>query len=643
MTTKVLAWMMCVLLVITGVSVPALAQQPPADVSDAPIDPAQQTGDVPEKDFLVVGSVTPLSGCFFTEMWGNNTSDADVRGLLHDYQTIAWTSNASFAINPTAVETMEAADTNFGNRIYTIKIQENLVYCDGTPITARDYVFSALLQSADEVVAIGGANTALSHIVGYEAYASGASDVFSGVRLIDDYTFSLSIPGTLLPYFYELTLVNVTPYPIDVIAPGCGIADDGDGAYITGAFTAELLGETILGAAGYLSHPAVTSGPYMLASYDEESSVAEFEINPYYVGNYEGQLPTIQRITFKAVSSDDMMAQFRAGEVDLLNKVSAGEAIDQAIALSVEEQARTVSYLRPGFAFLAFACENPIVSDVRVRQALAYCMDATAICDEYLHGYGIPVYSYYGYGQWMTTNRIEELEALNLYQHDLNSANYLLYEAGWIHNDQQFGYSVGDGTRYMGTTPLVIRFARIRDNAAADVVEAQLQSACQQVGIALEVTQMSMDELLRCYYRQQDRSMYDVFFLATNFTHVFDPYYDFNTAPAYQGVYNKTGLLDDQLMALTDAMRHVEGGDTETYLERWMAFLTYWQECMPMVPLYSNAYYDVFIPDLANYYANAHWSWSAAIVYSYFGEELPPEELAAPDGEGEAETVDFGW
>jgi hypothetical protein len=54
-------------------------------------------------DSLTVGSVTQLSGNFFTAMWGNNTADIDVRQLLHDYQTIAWTNNGLYTVNNTAV------------------------------------------------------------------------------------------------------------------------------------------------------------------------------------------------------------------------------------------------------------------------------------------------------------------------------------------------------------------------------------------------------------------------------------------------------------------------------------------------------------------------------------------------------------
>ena len=39
---------------------------------------------------LKVGNPTPLTGKFFTSMWGGTTSDLDVQDLLHAYSPILW-------------------------------------------------------------------------------------------------------------------------------------------------------------------------------------------------------------------------------------------------------------------------------------------------------------------------------------------------------------------------------------------------------------------------------------------------------------------------------------------------------------------------------------------------------------------------
>lgn len=39
---------------------------------------------------LVVGSTTAMSGAFFTDLFGSNTADMDVRALLHGYNLMSW-------------------------------------------------------------------------------------------------------------------------------------------------------------------------------------------------------------------------------------------------------------------------------------------------------------------------------------------------------------------------------------------------------------------------------------------------------------------------------------------------------------------------------------------------------------------------
>ena len=50
---------------------------------------------------ITVGSLTQMSGMFFTDGWGNNTADADVRALLHGYSTVDMFQNGQYGIDET--------------------------------------------------------------------------------------------------------------------------------------------------------------------------------------------------------------------------------------------------------------------------------------------------------------------------------------------------------------------------------------------------------------------------------------------------------------------------------------------------------------------------------------------------------------
>lgn len=604
---------------------------------------------------LIIGSPTELSGSFYSDLWGNNTSDMDVRGLIHGYATVAWQLEGNYAVNETALEGFETAMDANGNKIYTFALNPNLKWNNGQPVTARDYVFTVLLQSSPELAALGASNMGYAHLLGQEAFAADSGAPFSGVRLLSDASFSLTVRAEYLPYFYELMYVNVEPTPMAVVAPGIRVEDGGSGAYLTpepvgeggqaAVFTSELLAGTLLAEDGYVHFPRVTCGAYTLTGYDAQTHVAQFEKNPYFLGNFEGQTPEMERLTFRSASYSTMLDELKNGTLDILNKVSDGEAIAGGLAMVNADEARSITYPRSGFAFLSFACEDETGGQSSVRKALSMCVDTDALCSEVLNGYALPVYGYYGLGQWMTTQDSERLNELNRYGYDPTGAKALLVEDGWTYNAQGQPFTEGvDDMRYKMADgrmiPLELRMAMASESAAGDNVRAQLTAAAETLGAKLSVTVLPFSEVLSHYYRQTERE-YNLFLLGTNFSHVFDPYYAFHTGDEYQGVLNTTGIRDEELMKRAAAMRSVENGDVETYFERWFSFQERFVELLPMIPLYSNVYFDFVRPDLYGYQINTHWGWSSAILYATFTE--PEEDEAAtpvePGAEEEEVTI----
>ena len=252
-------------------------------------------------DELRVGHPTITKGDFFTEMFGNDTADIDVRALIHGYNLVNWDQNQGvYLIDESVVESVLVTDDEIGNRTYYLGLYDDLYYSDGTPITAWDYAFSLLLMMSHEIEEIGGKIYRAQHILGFEEYLTGELPYLTGVGVLDDHQLTITLDHEFLPYFFETGLLLCVPYPIKVIAPGCkvyaGAVTDlgngyGYGIYIGNEdptieepiYTAELLKETILNPeTGYNSHPSVVSGPYRLIDYDYET--AHFEINEYYKG-----------------------------------------------------------------------------------------------------------------------------------------------------------------------------------------------------------------------------------------------------------------------------------------------------------------------------------------------------------------------
>ena len=272
-----------------------------ARAEDLPEAEEAEEEEIEYPDELRVGHPTITKGDFFTEMFGNDTADIDVRALIHGYNLVNWDQNQGvYLIDESVVENVLIVTNDVGDKTYFFGLYDDLYYSDGTPITAWDYAFSLLFMMSPEVEQIGGKIYRAEHILGYDEYITGELPYLTGVAVLDDHQLAITLDHEFLPYFFETGLLLCVPYPISVIAPGCkvyaGQAEDlgngyGYGIRIGNAdesvtepiYTADLLRKTVLDPdTGYNSHPSVSSGPYVLTDYDYKT--AHFVINEYYKG-----------------------------------------------------------------------------------------------------------------------------------------------------------------------------------------------------------------------------------------------------------------------------------------------------------------------------------------------------------------------
>ena len=655
---KVIAWTMGALMLVGALSAaPALAADEQSSLAAwMPEMEALVLEDpigIQEGTELIVGTTTPMSGDFSTDLWGMNAADMDVRALLHGYETVSWTRFGSMQFNSVVVKSI-THDGEGADNMYTLEIYDDLLYSDGSSVTAADYVFSLLLNCAPQIKEIGGTPHELGHIKGFDAYLSGEAEVLVGVRLLSDTEFQLTIPGGFLPYFYGVAMLQVQPYPMAVIAPGCEIRDDGEGVYIHGEFTAELLQETMLDPeTGYVYNPQVVSGPYSLEDADVEKGAASFLVNRNFKGNALGQKPHIERLQLRLVTEEESLELLAAGEIGLINKIMDDDVVLPGMDLVDSEEVRMASYPRSGLGALSFSCEKEPVSSLAVRQAIMLAIDKDAVIEASPQSVSATrVEGYYGLGQWMVgysdgggmdeededdffaseadtpegqiVSVPELLEAMRV-DVNIEGAIALLESDGWTLNEAGERYdSEHHLIRYRLSetgqlNPLKLNVAVSENFPMAKVVGFELEVSLPALGIGVEIFELPFQELSKHYYRQIDRT-YDMFFLATNFNYLFDPYYTFHTSPLYQGVLNRTGLQDEMLMALALDMRNTQSMDLRAYVEKWLLFQERFIEMAPMVPLYSNIYFDFYRSDMWGYNPITSASWSLAVPYAYISD-----------------------
>jgi len=298
---KLLSVLLAAVLLLTCMPLAALAEDVQEGTTEEFVPPEE----------LVVAHPTITKGDFFTEMFGNDTADIDVRALIHGYNLVNWDQNqGTYVFDPSVVRQAQAGWRG-DYREYDLVLADNLKYSDGSPITAWDYAFSILLMMSPEIEEIGGKIYRAEHLAGYDDYIAArrkmmagqpldpAEDIeyLSGVTVLSDYQLRIWLDPEFLPYFFEVGLLMTEPYPIDVIAPGCKVVSgyedeegnpvgikivnaDGSGDSI---YNAELLRKTILDPeTGYNTFPSVVSGPYTIKSWD--GVTGHFEINPEFKG-----------------------------------------------------------------------------------------------------------------------------------------------------------------------------------------------------------------------------------------------------------------------------------------------------------------------------------------------------------------------
>ena len=622
----------------------------------------------PDRDYeeLTVGNPTPMDGKFFTGMWGNATSDIDVRSLVHGYYLTTWGSEEGlFRKSNHVVSGMMIADDPEGNRVYTIALYDDLYFSDGTKITAWDYAFSALFQAAPEIAETGGRPVDMSYLAGYEEYVSGEAAAFAGVHVKNDRVIEFTVKHEYLPYFFELYRLCFCPYPIREIAPGCRVYDDGEGCYIgnedptvTGKiFTAELLQETVMDPEyGYLSHPTVGSGPYVLTGWDEKTHTCTFRINPYFKGDEEGNVPTIPKLRYTLACNEDMTELLRGDEFQLLNKVTRMDSIQKGAELTASGLGYTMAnYPRIGLTFITFTPDRPALQELNVRKAISYCFEKTETVDEYTGGYGLPMDGLIGLGQWMYSvvngtmdypaelpenptpqeqqaydETVREwgqlsLDGLTHYEADTEKAIRLLEENGWTLN--------GDGIRSKetggGTVTLDLTCAYPETNITAESLLNRLVPHLAEAGIRLTLVPMDMKTLLRSY-NDRDIEEIDMFYLGDAFNVEFDPQLFFLPGDPETPYEDTLAWVHAQMHEYARQMCETDPHDALGFVKKWIVFQEHLSDWLPMIPVYTNVYFDFYTSDLANYNIRNYITWGCAIVpASYYNAGQAMADLAA--------------
>ena len=642
--TKLFA-LLLVLAMITVMFAGCKGNDEPTDPSnsDASTEPSSEATEKHENK-VIYGSDTELSGDLGNAWWTNNATDKLIRDLINDYDVIMFDQFGQMKVNETVSDGVQTAENEDGTATYTVKIKQGLTYNDGTPITAADYVAYMLVQFSPATLEAG-ATVSSDTVVGGTEYQNGESKVLAGLRLLDEYTYSISITPDYANYYYGLTYASLSPLYLPLYSSAAlTVKDDGEGAYLDGG---ELKADEI-NASRYVYENRVTAGPYVIKSIDTGALTATLEINPNYAGNFEGQKPSIQTIVVVKSEDDSKMDAFTTGEITFLSQLSEGDQIKTALELVDSGKYNYCHYTRNGYGKIQFQCDGGPTQFQAVRQAVAYLLDREEFTNTFTGGYGSVVHGPYSTAQWMYEDS-EELfnEKLNSYAYDPEKAVEVLVADGWTLNADGTPYS-GTGVRYKEVTaeqagdyalnvkladgrilmPLHIMWASSDGNPVSTLLATMLANGKQtaDAGMVIEQNVMAFSELLNWIYRdtsvgdQYGVFTYGMFNLATGFADVYDYAYNYASDPDSKYVkmgYNQNYIFDKELDDLSmDMVYKAAPGDDAAFLDYFQKFIIRWNELLPEIPLYCNDYHTFFPSWLKNYNESSLWDFQRAILYA---------------------------
>ena len=420
---------------------------------------------------IILGSSTELSGQFRYAAFGKSSpgsSDNDIEGLTTGLETVATTKEGGYEWNDTVVESHEETENEDGSLTYTIKIKDDLKFSDGSPVTAKDYVAYTMASLSPVFTEAASRETSGLTIAGwkdaYQLYTGPDSEAgtkeLSGLRLLDDYTFAVTIPADYANYFYKITYGGFSAnYAAAWLGEGVEVKDDGNGCYLSDEFYAKDEEGKYIQAAkinklctdiseeNYASYP--WSGPYAVKSFDNTDSTATLVRNEYFKGNYEGAVPHIDTIIYKRTVSATQIEDFKAGGLDVIAAITGGADTDNALKLADESEGKYVytHYSRAGYGKLGFRADYGPAQFTSVRQAIALCMDRAQFAKDFTGGYGGVVDGPYYTGSWMYKAAVDQGLMLDSYATSADAAIDVLEADGWVWNADGTEYS-GEGVRY---------------------------------------------------------------------------------------------------------------------------------------------------------------------------------------------------
>jgi peptide/nickel transport system substrate-binding protein len=318
---------------------------------------------------------------------------------------------------------------------WTFKLRSGLKWSDGQPLDARDVDYSWKIWNDKNLIINSSAGINLIK----------SADVSSDNLSI---TFHLSQPYA--PFISAWT-DQLSPLP----------------AHVLSSMTAKQLNTS-----KFTFQPTVASGPFMVQSRKAGDNITLVP-NPNY---YQKGMPYLSKLIFRIIPDQTAITNaLRAGEID----ASWFLDVSQTNTLKSISGFTLVFGTAPNIEQALVNLHNPILKDVRVRQALEYGLDRPSMAKDVWHGGAILM------GSDQPPVLFSYNPAVKPYPYDPKMAGTLLDQAGW-----KLG---SDGRRHKNGQTLTLRYSTTARNQWRAQDELIVLQDFQNLGIDVRIINYPAD------------------------------------------------------------------------------------------------------------------------------------------------------
>ncbi|SEG61022.1 peptide/nickel transport system substrate-binding protein [Thermomonospora echinospora] len=428
------------LLLVAGCAVDTGRERMPDDMSALP---AYDVNPMPRERLRAGGTLRwPMPE--FPTQWNFhhvNGSKGVVNEVLQGVMPYLMRSDAKGVSHPVPEYLADVEVTTAPAQVVTYTIDPRARWSDGTPITYRDFAAQARALCGRD------GRYQVAAVTGYDRIASVRRGRHDRQAVV-----------TFARPFADWRALFTPLYPA-----------------ATGAQPAVFNG-------GWLNRLPVTAGPFKVEAIDRTAKTITIVRDP----RWWGRPARLDRIVFRVLDPGAAPGAFANGEVDVLDAGGDAGAYRRALRVRGAVIRRAAG---PDWRHLTFNAGGPILSDVRVRQAIMNGIDRRALAESDLKDMDWPV-EVLGNHFFMHTQTGYRDNAGELGRHDPARANRLLEEAGWRRAGR---YRVKDGRT------LAVRFVVPATQHVSKREGELVQAMLARIGVRVDIRPVPTDDLFDRY------------------------------------------------------------------------------------------------------------------------------------------------